>query len=257
MSDRTDTYEVVGRPHVAIQLHAANIRLKEGDPGRVVVEMSGSSDALDGIEVDATADTVTVRTTERKKRWFMGASVVAVVTLPRGASVSIDLGAGDILIGLPVGELEVHQGSGDVRVDDVDGPTDIKVGSGDVRCGTLSGTARVSSAAGDIRIDSATDLSVNTAAGDLHVGEILESGRIKSATGDIRVRKFSGTDLEIKTMSGDSHVALVPGMTVNASIKTMSGDFRNRIKPSTGERIGTMNLTITSFSGDVILRSAK
>jgi len=58
-------------------------------------------------------------------------------------------------------------------------------------------------------------------------------------------------------MSGDAHVAIVPGMVVNAAIKTMSGDFRNRIKPSTGERLGSMNLTITSFSGDVILRSAK
>lgn len=257
MSDRIDTLEVVGQPHLVIQLHAADIRLKEGDAGRIVVQMSGSSDALDSIEVDATDDTVTVRTTQRKKRWFLGGSVDVVVTLPKGANVSISLGAGDIVVGLSVGDLEVHQGSGDVRVDDVLGPTEIKVGSGDVRCANLSGTARISSAAGDVRIDTASELTVSTAAGDLYVGEITESGRIKSATGDIRIRKFSGTDLEVKTMSGDAHVALVPGMVVNASIKTMSGDFRNRIKPSSGERTGTMNLSITSFSGDVILRSAK
>ena len=58
-------------------------------------------------------------------------------------------------------------------------------------------------------------------------------------------------------MSGDSSVALIPGMVVNASIKTMSGDFRNRVKPTAGEKTGSMNLTITSFAGDVTLKTAK
>ena len=80
---------------------------------------------------------------------------------------------------------------------------------------------------------------------------------IKSATGDIRIRKFAGTDLEIKTMSGDATIGLVPGMIVNAAIKTLSGDLRNRIKPSPGEKTGSMNLTVTSFAGDVTLKSAK
>jgi DUF4097 and DUF4098 domain-containing protein YvlB len=257
MSDRIDTYEVGAQAGIVIAIHAGDIRLKEGDPGRIVVKISGSPEAIDGIEVDATDDTVTVRSLAKKRRWFIGGSVDVVVTLPKGSDVAINLGAGDVLVGLPVGEIEVHGGSGDVRIEDVSGPTDIKVGSGDIRCGNLGGTAQISSAAGDIRLDSVTEMTVSTAAGDLFVGEISESAKIKSATGDIRIRRFAGTDLEIKTMSGDAHVAIVPGMVVNAAIKTMSGDFRNRIKPSSGERVGSMNLTITSISGDVILRSAK
>lgn len=257
MSDRIDTFEVAGHAHLSIRLPAANIRLKEGDQGRIVVQMSGSSDSLAGVEVDATIDTVTIRSQEKTKRRFMVRAVDAVVTLPPQSAVTINVGTGDILVGLPTSELEVNQGSGDVRVDDVSGATDIKVGSGDVRCGQLTGTTRIASASGDIRIDSVVEMTVSTAAGDLYVGEISESARIKSATGDIRIRKFSGTDLDIKTMSGDAHVAIIPGMIVNAAIKTLSGDLRNRIKPSQGERVGTMNLTITSFSGDVILRTAK
>ena len=58
-------------------------------------------------------------------------------------------------------------------------------------------------------------------------------------------------------MSGDCAIGLIPGVVVKAQIKTMSGDFRNRIKPSAGEKTGTMNLAVTSFSGDVVLKSAK
>lgn len=257
MSDRIDTYEIKGDAHLVVEIHSGDVRLKEGDDGRVTVQISGSGDALDNIVVDATSDTVTVRSTGTRKRWFVGSSIDMVVTLPAGAHAALNLGAGDIQVGLATTELEINVGSGDVRTDDVLRSTDIKVGSGDVRCGRLSGTSRISSASGDVRLDSATDLTVSTAAGDMQMGEITESARLKSATGNVRVAKFSGTDLEIKTMSGDAHVAIVPGMVVNAAIKTMSGDFRNRIKPSGGVRVGTMNLAVTSFTGDVVLTTAK
>jgi hypothetical protein len=58
-------------------------------------------------------------------------------------------------------------------------------------------------------------------------------------------------------MSGDCTIGLGPGMVVKTAIKTLSGDFRNRIKPSHGDRTGSMNLTVTSFAGDVTLKSAK
>jgi DUF4097 and DUF4098 domain-containing protein YvlB len=257
MSDRIDTYEITGDAHLVAEIHSGDIRLKEGDRGRVTVQISGSGEALDNIVVDATSDTVTVRSTAKRKRWFVGGSIDMVVTLPAGAHVALNLGAGDIQVGLATTELEINLGSGDVRADDVARSTDIKVGSGDVRCAKLNGTTRISSASGDVRLDSAAELTVSTAAGDMHVGEVTESAHLKSATGNVRVAKFSGTDLEIKTMSGDAHVAIIPGMVVNAAIKTMSGDLRNRIKASSGPRIGTMNLAITSFTGDVVLTTAK
>lgn len=256
MTDRVETYGVEESPHVSVYLHSGDVRFKEGDDGTVRVSMTGNSDILDSIEIDATSDSVVVRSPNKRRRWF-GGSIDTVVTLPIGSDVTIHLGAGDTLVGLEVGDLEVHTGSGDVRIDEVTGTTEIKVGSGDVRASVLQGTCRVNTASGDVRLDSVTDVTVSTAAGDLYLGEVTESARVKSATGDIRIKKFSGSDLEIKTMSGDSSIGIIPGMTVNAAIKTLSGDFRNRVRPSTGERVGTMNLTVTSFAGDVTLKTAR
>jgi DUF4097 and DUF4098 domain-containing protein YvlB len=156
-----------------------------------------------------------------------------------------------------VKDLEVSTGSGDVRVEDVHGAAEVKVGSGDIRIGTVTGIARLTSASGDLRLDAGTEIIVSTAAGDLFVGDVSEVARIKSATGDIRIRRFAGTDLEIRTMSGDVSIGLVPGLVVNAAVKTLSGDFRNRVKPTSTEKTQNVTLEVTSFSGDVTLRSAK
>lgn len=256
MSDRTETYDVDSDVSVVINIHRGDIRFKKGEPGRVVLRLSGSPEALSAVEVDASADTVSVHSTTKKRRW-LGASVDTTVILPAGSSVAVRSGVGDVVVGLDVRELEVHTGSGDVRADVVSGVCDIKIGSGDVRLRRLEGASRISSGAGDVRVDWTSEMTINTAAGDIHLGEVTESARIKSATGDVRVRKFAGSDLEIKTMSGDVTVGLVTGMVVDAAIKTLSGDLRNRIKPSAGEKIGRMNLRITSLAGDVILKSAK
>ena len=257
MSDRIETYDVGQSPEVSLFLHAGDIRFKSGDEGSVKIELAGSTEAVDAIEIDASADSVAIRSGTTRRRWFGGGTVDATVSIPANSDVTVHNGAGDVFIGVTTKDLEVHTGSGDIRVDDVEGSADLKVGSGDIRTGDVGGTARISSASGDVRLDSANDITVSTAAGDLYVGELVDTARIKSATGDIRIRRFGGSDLEIKTMSGDCTIGLVPGMVVNAAIKTMSGDFRNRIKPSGGEKIGSMNLTVTSFSGDVTLKSAK
>ncbi len=257
MTDRTETYAVGDHPHVSIFVHAGDVRLKACEEGTVTVSLSGHSDTVDQMEIDADHDGVSVRAPGKGRRWFGRGSIDAVVSLPRGSDVTVHNGAGDVVIGLDVDDLEVHTGAGDIRADDVDGTAELKVGSGDIRIGRIAGTARISSASGDVRLDSASELSASTAAGDLHVGAITDSAIVKAATGDVRIRSFGGSDLEIKTMSGDVTVGLVPGMVVNAAIKTLSGDLRNRIKPSPGEKTGTMNLTITSFAGDVTLKSAK
>jgi DUF4097 and DUF4098 domain-containing protein YvlB len=257
MTDRTETHQIDPGAHILVSLHAGDVRFKQGDAGHVVISMEGSSDALDTIDVDATTEAVAITSTIKKRRWFGVGSVDMVVTIPSGCDLSVRLGSGDLLVSAPVNDLEVSTGSGDIRIEDVAGTADLKVGSGDMRIGSIHGAAKLSSASGDVRLDQATEVTVSTAAGDLFLGDVSEIAHVKSATGDIRIRRFAGTDLEIRTMSGDVSIGLIPGVVVDAAIKTMSGDFRNRIKPSSGEKTGRMNLSVTSFSGDVTLRSAK
>ncbi len=257
MTERIETYDIASPATIALHLHAGDIRFKKGSSGKVVLKFDGSAKGLDDLQVDTTSDSVTVRTnSERKRRWVSG-SINVIATIPENSNIIVKLGSGDVYASLPVVNAEIHVGSGDIRTEDIKGDAEVKVGSGDIRLGNVAGVARISSAAGDVRVDDTTEVTVTTAAGDLFLGSVSEVGRIKSATGDIRVGKHSGTDLSIKTMSGDVHVGLVQGLTVNASVKTLSGDFRNRIRPSSAERIGTTKLTITSFSGDVTLSTAR
>ena len=257
MTDRTEIYDIDPGAHILVSLHAGDVRFRQGKEARAVIEMSGSPDALDTVEVDATTEAVAVTSTVKKRRWFGVGSVDMVVTIPTGCDVTVRLGSGDLLVSVPVRDLEVSTGSGDIRVEEVTGTADLKVGSGDLRVGSVAGVTRISSASGDVRLDEGTEVAVSTAAGDLFLGDISEIARVKSATGDIRVRRFSGTDLEIRTMSGDVTIGLIAGLVVEAEVKTMSGTFRNRTKPSSAEKVGRLNLTVTSVSGDVTLRSAK
>lgn len=257
MSDRIETYDIDSGAHILVSLHAGDIRFKHTDTASATIEMAGASDALDTIDVDATTEAIAITSTVRKRRWFGIGTVDLVISIPADCDVTVRLGSGDLLVGVPVKDLEVSTGSGDVRVEDVHGAAEVKVGSGDIRIGSVAGIARLTSASGDLRLDAGTEIIVSTAAGDLFVGDVSEVARIKSATGDIRIRRFAGTDLEIRTMSGDVSIGLVPGLVVNAAVKTLSGDFRNRVKPTSTEKTQNVTLEVTSFSGDVTLRSAK
>ena len=79
MSDRKETYEVTDGPHVLLYLNSGDIRVREGAAGAVTIAMSGNPEVLDTIEIDATDDTVTARSTAKKRRWF-GGSIDTVVT---------------------------------------------------------------------------------------------------------------------------------------------------------------------------------
>ena len=257
MSDRKESFEVIGTPRVELYLNSGDVRFKQVSDEIVTLSMSGSAEAVDAIEVFATEGTITARTTAKRRRWFGGGSVDTIVSLPAGSDVLVHLGAGDVTANFDLGEAEVHVGSGDIRLETVTGRADLKVGSGDIRLSKAESICRVASAAGDCRLGMLTEVSISTGAGDLYLDDVSESATIKAAAGDVRVRRFSGTDLEIKTMSGDATIGLIPGLTVNANVKTMSGDLRNRIKPSGAEKVGTVNLTVVSFVGDVTLKTAK
>lgn len=254
MTDRVETYDVGDNPAFDIQTNAGDILVKEWDQSRVKIELTGDSNLVDAAVVDVTTDLITIHSRE-KSRMF-GRRVHITVTTPPGGSVRARVGAGTIRVRAEMNDVALESGAGDIRVDEPVKDVTIRVGSGDIMLPEISGDADISSANGDIRIKSVNNVKISTAAGDVRLNNVERSARVKSASGDITVRRFAGTDLDVKTMSGDVRIGLIPNLEVKASIKTLSGDFRNRITPSSGDRIGIALLQVSSFSGDVTLTSA-
>jgi DUF4097 and DUF4098 domain-containing protein YvlB len=255
MSDRVETYEVSGVPSIEIAAQAGDIVIKPSDKPRVKIVLSGNAEAVDLTQIDASPESISIRSRQPKGR-FSSKRVDIVVSAPPGGYLKVDIASGQLRVRMPLAELVASTGSGDIRMDETVGSTKINVASGDISLRDVVGDAEVTSANGDIRIPSARDISVKTASGDVRIGEAMRTVTVKSASGDVTVKKFGGSDLTITTMSGDIGVGLMPGLHVDASVKTLSGDFRNRIKPTEGERTGSMSLRVKSFSGDVTLRSA-
>jgi DUF4097 and DUF4098 domain-containing protein YvlB len=255
MNDRREIFDVEGKPRIEVSIRSGDVRIKQGDAGKISVRLSGSDKAVADVEIDAFGDTVIVKEQPGARRWSRG-SVTLIINVPTETDVAIRASAGDVRIDTTVHDLNISLGAGDIRSDDVLGSTHVNLASGDLVMGALTGGVEINSASGDVRVDSAGDLKVGSASGDLVVRELSGSARVTSASGDVHIRRFSGSDLSVSSMSGDTSIGLIPGMSVDADIKTLSGSLVNRITPSEGERRGTMRLSVKSLSGDVILKTA-
>ncbi len=254
MSDRKHTYEVKGAPHIDVSTRSGDVVIRRSDDDTVTVVLSGNKEAVESAAVDATSDSISVRSGPKGKSWF-SRTMDVVISTPPGGVLRIGLGAGDVMVRVPMESVDVSTGSGDVRIEEPLKELRVKVASGDVIVDAGVREASITSASGDIRVGAVDDVVINTASGSVDLGVVTSGARIKSASGDIKVREFSGNDIDIKTMSGDATIGLVPGMTVSANVTAMSGEFRNRIEPSGVEPVGQMRLDAKSFSGDLTLRS--
>lgn len=258
MTDRVETYEVAGPPRIDISSSSGDIVVKAGDSDLVTVVLSGDAAAVENTTIDATPDSVVINTKTRKgNRRLFSRGVDIIVTAPEGGSLRIGSASGDVRVRLITDDVEVNSGSGDVRIDKESGHVRVKVASGRVVVDRAVSDADVSSASGDVTVGFAADARINTASGSISVGRVDGTARIKSASGEVRVKDFRGNDLDIATMSGDVSAGLASGRTVDAQIKTLSGDLRNRIEPSDGPRTGSMKLFVRSFSGDVTLNPSE
>ena len=258
MMDRIETYDVVGSPRIDISSTAGDIVVKPGTTDQVKIVLNGHPETVENTLIEASADAVVVRSRagNRSRRLFSRAMDITV-TAPEGGSLRVSSGSGDVRVRLPLDDVEVNSGSGDVRIDQEAGEVRVKIGSGRAVVAGAVRDATVTSASGDVSIGYATDAVVKTASGTVVLGTSNGTARIKSASGDVKVRDFRGSDLVISTMSGDTTISLAPGRVVQARIKTLSGDFRNKIKPTSGEKTSTLSLDVKSFSGDVTLRTAR
>lgn len=252
---REETFEVGERPELVVAAASSDVVLKEGDPGRVDVILEGSETGLDLFDVTHAGDLVSIRLRKDGGRRWLQPSVTITVALPPGSDVDIRTASGDIIASVETGNLSVATASGDVRFGGASRRAKIKTASGDIALGDVSGDVEGASASGDFVVGAVSgDLSVNTASGDLIIDEVSGRAVAKSASGDVKIKLFDGPGLNIVSMSGDIVVGLAPGLSVEANIRTLSGDFVNNVIPSDGEPTKDATLRIKTMSGDITLR---
>lgn len=258
MIDRMEEFDVMGEPHIDIATMSGDVTLEESNNGRVTITLSGNDELVNSATIDRTGDTIVVRSdgTGLRKRLF-GRTLDAVVTMPPGGIVHISSRRGDVRVGVPLARLDIRSGSGDVRIEELVGEARVKIASGDVSVGHAHGDLSVSTANGDIDVGYVTDAVLNTASGTITVRVVEGATRLKTARGDVHVWDFREGDLEIATLSGDVSVGLAPGRLVEASLRTLSGIVTNKIKPTDGERKGSMSLSVHTYAGDITLERAK
>ena len=257
MTDRVVKFDVDGPPTIEVSIAVGSVIVRPGSAGQVKVSLSGATEMVEGASIDVTRDSVTVRSTSEKRKRFFSKAIDVAINAPAGVRVRIAIGSGDVRIRVDAEDVEVSSGRGDIRIDNVAKDARVKVASGDVNVTRCNREFTASSASGDIRVDHVGDATIKTASGDVVVGTAEGLAQVRTASGNVKVRNYRGLDLDISTMSGDVFVGLASGRTVKASIKTLSGDFRNKIKPASGDRTGSMAVSISSYSGDVTLASAK
>ena len=253
MSDRIEAFDVDGEPRVAFRLPTGEARIVSGDPGRVVVRLSGRG--ADQFVVEQRGDTIVVE--PEKNRWIRATSADLIVEVGAPAHLSARLATGDLAVDMAAASLTVDSASGDVLTGDITGDLKAKSASGDIRIGTVGGRADVAAASGDVRIEAVgADASVKSAAGDVRIGSVGGTADLKTASGDVVVDVFTGDVFNAKTLSGDVSVGVTGGRTFDVSFQALSGDVKTDFPVGEPSGAAPASISITTMSGDITVRGA-
>jgi DUF4097 and DUF4098 domain-containing protein YvlB len=254
MSTLTREFSVGDHPEVAVTVSSSGVSVVEGDAGTITLQAEGSESAIERLTVMQIGDAVTITSRKGRGSWMRGGLKITL-TVPAGTAIGVQTASGTTKVLAPVSDVTIDAASGDVQLASFDGRARIKTASGGLMVGSAVGGLQVASASGDIRVDTLDgDLVASTASGDVSIGLAEGSLSVKTASGDVAVRRFSGVSFEGSTMSGDVVIGLVPGMSIDADIHTLSGRFRNLAPAGTGERTISATMRIETMSGDITLR---
>lgn len=252
---REESFSIGEHPALVVSVATSDVVLNEGEPGRIDVELDGKESDIELFDITQAGDIVSIQARKDSGRRWIQPRVRIAVTLPAGSDIEVKTASGDVLGSIDAGDLIVATASGDVRFGDITRQAKIKSASGDVFIGDVVGDFDGVAASGDFRIDSVSgEATVSTASGDILINDASGPTAAKTASGDITIRNFSGSSVTTLSMSGDITIWLAPGMSVEADISTISGDFINKTTPSGEEPSNHATLRAKTLSGDIILR---
>ena len=255
MSERTERFEIAGRPRLVLRVPTGEIRVVAGRPGEAVVRCRGGERHLSRIVIVREGDTINVGPEGGGLGHWPSLDVeVAVGAAP---DVRARFGSTDVDLRTAVHSVEVGGASGDVQVGEVEDSLTVRLASGDLAAEAVGGRVDVVTASGDVRVRQAGGpVEVKTASGDIALGTVEGDCATRTASGQVAVAHFNGSRFEAKTMSGDVRIGVPSGRRYSLSLQTFSGDMRTDF-PVSGEAGGAPSrIVVTSVSGDIRIAAA-
>lgn len=172
------------------------------------------------------------------------------VAVPKGKTISVNLGVGKAFVSNVEGNIRVSVASADVAADRTRGTLRISTGSGNVDLRTASGDVSLESGSGDITVAGAQGPTLKLATGSGNV--TISDGKagvltVETGSGSIDVTGSSGDDVSFDTGSGNVDVTLVSTFR-SMSVETGSGDVTLRVPPTVGAEVD-----LDTGSGDIDL----
>jgi hypothetical protein len=202
-----------------------NVKVDVKDSGPMVIRVSGLSDRVKAVHVQASHDTLTVASDEIDtvwdwRNWFKFSDgyhmkpdqLVIHIAVPRGSAVDVDA-SGNMTIGSTNGPLRFEvAGFTNSTVGDVSEAHLSMAGSGKLTVGNVAGKANIETAGnGNIRIGNAGKVKADIAgSGSIAVGNIQSSVNVDIAgSGDFSAASVNGpTSVDI---AGSGSVTIAGG----------------------------------------------
>jgi lia operon protein LiaG len=172
------------------------------------------------------------------------------VAVPKGKTISLNLGVGKAFVSNVEGNIRVSVASADVSADRTRGTLRIATGSGNVDLRTASGDVLLETGSGDLTVSAVqgTSLRLETGSGNVTITDGKAGTlHVETGSGDIEATGSSGDDVSFETGSGNVDVSLVSTFR-SLSIETGSGDVTLRVPPTVGAEVD-----LDTGSGDIDL----
>lgn len=172
------------------------------------------------------------------------------VAVPKGKTISLNLGVGKAFVSNVEGNIRFSVASADVAADRTRGTLRIATGSGNVDLRTATGDVTLETGSGDLTVAGVqgTSLRLETGSGNV----TLTDGKagtlhVETGSGDIDATGSSGDEVSFETGSGNVDVALVTTFR-SLRVETGSGDVTLRVPPTVGAEV-----ELDTGSGDIDL----
>jgi hypothetical protein len=191
-----------------------------------------------------------VRITGRARGGGLEAHADLRVAVPKGKTISVNLGAGKVFVSNVEGDIRVFASSADIAADRTRGRLHLETGSGNVDLRTASGDVQLETGSGDITVAGiqGTRLALETGSGGVTLTDARATQlSVETGSGDIDATGSAGDELSFETGSGNVDVALTATFS-SLSIETGSGDVTLKVPPTVGAEVD-----LETGSGDIDL----